>query len=70
MSLSRRARELYPDSRRLAAKWLLAYRDMQQRRKLILAGAPAKWGRVERRQQPRHTCTAYCVEITIADRFA
>jgi hypothetical protein len=42
-SLTRRARDLYSD-RRMAAKWVLAARNLRARRVWILEGAAPKWG--------------------------
>ena len=42
-SLTRRARDIYAD-RRMAAKWVLAARNLRARHAWILEGAVSKWG--------------------------
>lgn len=42
-SLTRRARDLYSD-RRMAAKWVLAARNLRANNAWILDGAVPKWG--------------------------
>ena len=42
-SLTRRAREIYAD-RRMAAKWVLAARNLRAHHAWILEGAVPKWG--------------------------
>ena len=42
-SLTRRARDIYAD-RRMAAKWVLAARNLRARHTWILEGAAPKWG--------------------------
>jgi hypothetical protein len=42
-SLTRRARDIY-DDRRMAAKWVLAARNLRAHNAWILEGADAKWG--------------------------
>jgi hypothetical protein len=42
-SLTRRARDIYAD-RRMAAKWVLAARNLRAHNAWILEGAAPKWG--------------------------
>jgi hypothetical protein len=42
-SLTRRARDIYAD-RRMAAKWVLAARNLRVHNAWILEGAAPKWG--------------------------
>ncbi|OGA06684.1 MAG: hypothetical protein A2W68_06710 [Betaproteobacteria bacterium RIFCSPLOWO2_02_64_14] len=42
-SLTRRARDIYAD-RRMAAKWVLAARNLRAHHAWILEGAAPKWG--------------------------
>jgi hypothetical protein len=71
MSITRQARQLYPDNRRLAARWVLAQLYLERTNNAILSGAPAKWrGREERRKRPREQMNTHCVEITVMDRYA
>jgi len=42
-SLTRRARDIYSD-RRMAAKWVLAARNLRAHNAWILEGAVPKWG--------------------------
>lgn len=43
LSLTRRARELHPNNRRLAAKWVLSVRELRKNNLWILDGAKADW---------------------------
>ena len=47
-SLTRRARDIYAD-RRMAAKWVLAIRNLRAHDAWILDGAAPKWGCKQRR---------------------
>ena len=42
-SLTRRARDIYAD-RRMAAKWVLAVRNLRAHHAWLLEGAAPKWG--------------------------
>lgn len=53
MSLTRRARELYPTNRRLAAKYVLAARALKAQGKSVHHGFTPTWKAVERRAKDR-----------------
>lgn len=53
MSLTRRARELFPHSRTMAARYALSALRLRRARKWVHDGAKPKWGALERRAKPR-----------------
>lgn len=53
MNLTRRARELYPRSRRMAARYVLSARALRRAGRWVHDGAKTTWGAQERRAKPR-----------------